>query len=51
MHIFHPDILEEILQVEITPPESFREYAGRKSRADHLDNDYASFKDYLIENS
>ncbi|MDP6593411.1 MAG: threonine synthase [Candidatus Marinimicrobia bacterium] len=46
-----PSILEEALDIEIAPPESFRKFADRRSHADHLDNDYASFKDYLIGNS
>lgn len=45
------NILEEILHIEIAPPESFRKFSHRKNHADRLDNNYASFKDYLIENS
>jgi len=37
--------------IEIAPPESLGKLMSQKSRAGHLDNGYASLKDYLIKNS
>jgi threonine synthase len=42
-----PEVLEDILNVQVDPPESFHRYAGRERRVDRLGNEYESFKRYL----
>jgi threonine synthase len=44
-----PEILEDILGIRIQPPDSFGNYAGRQRQAEHLGDDYDSFKSFLME--
>ena len=43
------EILEDILDIEIDSPESFRKYENRESSVDRLGADYDSLKEYLSE--
>jgi threonine synthase len=43
------EILEDILDIRIDPPDSFRKYENRESSVARLGNDYTSLKEYLSE--